>query len=164
MRGRNFTDREGSRRSGVAIVNHALAERVWPDGSAVGKRFRLSADAPDTFFRVIGIARDILTWDFSDRPVPTVYLPYPYLAVGDPIITIRAATNPAAMAGPVRVVIRATHPTWPILDVYTMTDVERQTFWHHRLLYGLFGTFAVAALLLAVIGFRCNWSLRARSR
>ena len=57
----------------VAVVNQTLAERYWPNGDAIGARFRAGGD---TLYRVVGIA-PVLKWHgFDEEPVARFYIPY----------------------------------------------------------------------------------------
>jgi predicted permease len=57
-----------------AVVSETMARRFWPDGDPIGERF--SVDGPEgPFVDVVGVARDVLTDEFTERPWPFVYLP-----------------------------------------------------------------------------------------
>jgi predicted permease len=152
VRGRGFAELEAGTRSGVAVVNQALAGRLWPGEDPIGRRFRLDDDPERTWFRVIGVARDILTWDLSDRPWPSAFLPWAHVAVRAPGVVLRVSGRPGSFAAPARDAIQAADATLPVFAERSMEDVQRLTFWRRRLLSGLFGSFGAFAVLLAGVG------------
>jgi putative ABC transport system permease protein len=85
--GRGFVaaDRPGG--EPVAIVSESLARRLWPQGSALGRRLRTAdqpvANAPLTAWRtVVGVARDVrqtyVDTDLNDILVPFAQAPSRY--------------------------------------------------------------------------------------
>jgi predicted permease len=66
-----------SARSGApssAVINETMARRFWGERSALGQRF--SVDGPrGPFVEVVGIARDTITDEFTERPWAAAYLP-----------------------------------------------------------------------------------------
>ena len=152
LQGRAFTGAEGRSRSQVAIVNRRMADALWPDGTALGERFRLMDDDDGLWYTVVGISRDIATWDQSLRPRPGAYLPYPHVAATNPLVLVRAAGNPATLAGPARLAIAELDADLPIVEVRTMDAVHRETFWRQRLSVGAFSLFGLLAAFLAAIG------------
>jgi len=152
VRGRGLGPLEAGTRSEVAVVNQAMADRLWPGQNPVGERFRLDDDPERGWFPVIGVSRDTLSWNLSDRPWPTAFLPWPHVAVRDPELVLRVRGDPASVAAPAREVIRAADPTLPVFAERTMDEVLTLTFWRRRLLSGLFGSFGAFAVLLAAVG------------
>lgn len=71
--GREFTAQEASAEAPVAVISETLARRLWPDGSAVGRRVRgveQTAGGPNAgpWRTVVGIAGDVRqTHDDADR-------------------------------------------------------------------------------------------------
>jgi hypothetical protein len=55
-RGRTFNTADTKETPQVAVVNHALAARLWPNDDPVGKRFSTSNNTA-SFFTVVGVAR-----------------------------------------------------------------------------------------------------------
>jgi predicted permease len=151
LRGRTFSDVEDRSRSAVAVVNETMARRLWPDGNAIGRRFR-KADKGDVWFTVVGVSEDILTWDLSNRPLPSAYVPYANAPAREPGLFIRASGDPSLVARPARAAIRALEPALPILDMLTMTDVHYLTLSRNRTLAWLFVALAAVALLLGAAG------------
>ena len=152
LQGRAFTPAEGRSRSQVAIVNRRMADQLWPDGTALGERFRWIDDDDGLWYTVVGISRDIATWDLSSRPRAGAYLPYPHVAATNPLVLVRAAGNPATLVGPTRVAIAELDADLPIVEVRTMDAVHRETFWRQRLSVGAFSLFGLLAAFLAAIG------------
>jgi len=78
--GRDFTDREGFMREPVAVINEAMARRLWGQASPIGRRFRLAENSsiPD-WFTVIGVAPDIRVYGVDPGDVqrdPMAFVPY----------------------------------------------------------------------------------------
>jgi putative ABC transport system permease protein len=81
-----------------------------------------------------------------------VFVPYPYGATPNTGVTIRSATDPAAMTGTVRAAIRASDPELAVFNVQTMEELRKLGFWQQRLFGIMFGVFGGVALVLAAIG------------
>lgn len=154
LRGRDFTDAEGTGRSAVSVVNETMAKKLWPGVEAVGRRFRLVETEPAEWFTVIGVAPDIRMFDMDDDTpdFSVAYVPYRFSGFANIGVTIRAANDPSALAAAVRHAIRESDPALPIFSVRTMEDLRRQGFWQFRLFGFMFGIFGAAALFLAGVG------------
>jgi putative ABC transport system permease protein len=73
LRGRSFTTGELSGRA--AVINERLARLLWRNQDPLGQQFRLDADEERGWITVVGVSRDVLTWDSSgDRPLPLAFL------------------------------------------------------------------------------------------
>ena len=79
LQGRGF-DENGAGQD-VAVVSRALADRLWPSGGAVGKRFRMPGVRwlnDGDWLTVVGVAGSVHADGFDlDRPDPyEIYLPW----------------------------------------------------------------------------------------
>ncbi|MBI1875651.1 MAG: ABC transporter permease [Acidobacteria bacterium] len=151
--GRDFSDAEGQARVPVAVINQAMAKRVWPNENPIGRRFRLDRE-PVEWFSVIGISQNVRHGDISDEdPIgPNAYVPFPYGSFPNTGLTIRVAGEPAGITAAAREQIRASDAGLPVFEVRTMEEVRQLGFWEDRIFGWLFSIFAAVALLLAVIG------------
>jgi putative ABC transport system permease protein len=74
--GHTFDD--GSAERNEVVINQSLAARLWPDGSAVGRRFRVAAsspsDTPGSWWTVIGVARNALSHGLRGHGMTTAEL------------------------------------------------------------------------------------------
>ena len=154
--GRDFTEQEARDSSGVAIVNETMAKRFWPDGDPIGRRFRRARDtsAVQTWFTVIGVARDFKDDDLDDNEAmdPSFYLPYRYLWVRNTAVLVRSERDPAQLTTAVRKAIRDSDPTLPVFAVATMDEVRKNGMWAQRLFGWMFAMFGIVALVLASVG------------
>jgi predicted permease len=75
LSGRAFSIDEIERSAEVAVVNQALASRLWPDGDVLNRALVL--DAEPRSLRIVGIARDARYRSLSEAPGPLVYVPRP---------------------------------------------------------------------------------------
>jgi len=152
--GRDLTDAEEVTRTPVAIINQAMAKRVWPDVDPLGRRFRLKGDTTPDWFTVVGVVADFRHFrgDSGEEVFPSAYVPYSFDPTLNTGLTIRVAGSPAQITGSVREAIRNADPTLPVFQVSTMEDLRQRSFWQDKLFGWMFSVFGVIALLMASVG------------
>jgi putative ABC transport system permease protein len=154
-RGRDFTEAEGWSHSPVAIVNQTMAKRFWPDGEALGGRFRLAETPKVEWFTVIGVSSDVNLFGINpsnEQPPAVAYVPYAYQQSLNTGLTIRVEGDPTAITSAVRSQLRAADPNLPMFQARTITEARRLSYWQYGLYGWIFGTIGVMGLLLAAIG------------
>ena len=156
VRGRDFTEAEGWSRLPVAVINRTMAERLWPDSDAVGRRFRLpDSDRGTEWFTVIGVAADLRLFGVdpsNSQPPAYALVPYAHQQSLSTGLTIRVAGEPTSITAATRAEIRASDPNIATYWVRPMEDVRRVSFWQYGLYGWIFGTIGVVGLLLASVG------------
>jgi putative ABC transport system permease protein len=151
VRGRPFDDRDGATAQRVAVVSAALARRHFPDRTPLGEQIRIGAN--DTWYTVIGVAGNVRQSSPAVSPLEAVYIPNPQSPFADRAmwVVVRAA-DPASLEPAVRRAIHSVDRHRPILKVATMEQRVAASAARQRFALTAFQTFAVIALLLAVIG------------
>jgi putative ABC transport system permease protein len=152
--GRAFTDQDRVGSPEVAIVNEAMARRFWPDEEAVGKRFKFGDDPDDDtpWFTIVGVEGDRRRTGF-DLPVRyETFLPHAAFTARTMTLVVRTAGDPAAMAGPVRQVVRGIDAEQPVYAVATMDEMISGMMAQRRFSMTLIAAFASLALVLALVG------------
>jgi putative ABC transport system permease protein len=147
-RGLNAGDRAGGHE--VAVVSRALAERYWPDGDAVGRRFRLADEGP--WITVVGVVGDVLHDWFLQRRAPTVYRPLAQDAPFGHAFVIRTVGDPLNVAGEFRRAVSAMDADQPILMLQTMNGLMRERTSGIGMIARMLMVVAVIAFGLAVMG------------
>jgi putative ABC transport system permease protein len=153
MEGRAFTSSDGPDATRVAVVNPALARRLWPTGSAVGRTILVGSGPGDArTFTVVGVVADSRAYDLgSDDVGPKLY--YSGLQGGTRRYFLLARTDrePAALVPAVRQALREADPDLPV-EARPMSAVvaEDQLQWSIGSVF--MGGFGAGALLLAAMG------------
>jgi putative ABC transport system permease protein len=152
--GRDLTEAEEVTRTPVAIINQAMAKRVWADVDPLGRRFRLKGDTNPDWFTVVGIVTDFRHFqgDSGEDVFPSAYVPYSFDPTLNTGLTIRVAGSPAQITGSVREAIRSADATLPMFQVSTMEDLRQRSFWQDKLFGWMFSVFGAIALLMASVG------------
>jgi hypothetical protein len=153
--GRAFTDADREGALPVAIVNHALAERLWPGASPLGARIKwVGADGNPGWMTIVGVAGDVAGADPATPDDPAVYVPYPqrtesWQRFGT--LVVRANdTQRAATA--LREAIAKVDPDVPLAHVGSMIDQKGATIAQQRFDAIALALFALGALVLAIQG------------
>ena len=151
--GRDFTSTEGETASRVAVINEAMATRLWPSVDPLGRQFRF-ADASGERFTVIGVVPNINNEGLVEErgPVASAYLPYSHMPVRDTGLMVRVTGEPATMTPQIREAIRSTDPGLPLTSVRTMTQLRRDETWAFNFVAWAFGILGTIALILAAVG------------
>jgi len=155
QRGRAFTRADSVNAPPVALVNAATARLYWPDEDPIGQRLRLHAsfvEGRSPVREIVGVVGDVKQRGLEEDARPEVYIPFAQQAVGFGTVVVRAAADPAALAGPARAAIRALDPSLPLADVETMTGLVSDSVARDRFTTALLSVFALVAVTLALVG------------
>ena len=151
LRGRDFDAAEDQRHPRVAIVSSSLAERLFPNGDAIGKTIRFGFMPEYQNIEIIGIAGNARILDLRDAAVPVVYFSDLQAPSQWGNLTVRTSESPEALAKTVGHEIELLGHEYA-LSTKTIPQVISQELVEERVTAMLSGFFAVLALLLASIG------------
>jgi predicted permease len=135
----------------VVVISASTAARIWTSANAVGKHMRRS-DEKEPMAEVVGVVADTRIGMQGD-PVPMmVYMPYWTQLESGASLAIRTAQEPGAAANAVRNAIWSVDSQLPVPEMKTMQRIISDAVSERRFQTGLLAGFALAALLLAVVG------------
>jgi predicted permease len=166
LRGRVFTESDNAGSPLVAIVNRKLAERYWPGQDPVGKRLRRGLPESSTpWLTVVGEVDDVKLGSRDAETMPQVYQPVTqtvasegvFASVGelsatDGWIVLRTRMAPEQMADTLRATVRKIDPQLPLNQIQTMEHAIAKSEAPRRFNAVLISSFAIAAVLLSVLG------------
>jgi putative ABC transport system permease protein len=163
--GRGLEPSDDANGARVAVVNEAIARRVWAGENPIGKRLTLSVEALRVGPRgevswdwtvasreVVGVVAAVRHEALSEDPTPETYLPFAQTPVRVVTLVVRSGVEPSQLAASVRREVQAIDPTQPISRVRTMDDVVKTSIGAPRFRTILFAIFAGLAVTLAVVG------------
>lgn len=151
LRGRALAAGDTAGRPPVVVINHALAARLWPGETALGKPLVLPWD-PAIRMEVVGIATDIREFGPASDPRPTFYVPLAQLPARSVQIGVRTAGDPIAVVSLVKQAAAEVDPSVPVSAFHTMESrfITRTAAPRFRTV--LLSVFGVLSLLLAATG------------
>jgi putative ABC transport system permease protein len=135
----------------VVVVTATTAARIWPGSNAIGKQMRRSNEK-EPMAEVVGVVTDTRVGMHGDPPPLMVYMPYWTQLGSEATLTIRTAQEPGAAANAVRNAIWSVDSQLPVPEMKTMQRIISDAVSERRFQTGLLAGFALAALLLAVVG------------
>jgi len=151
LRGRDFDETDDERHPRLAIVNSSLAERLFPNGDAIGKTVRFGFMPDYQNIQIVGIANNARIVDLRDAAAPVILLSYLQYPPQWGNLIVRTKEAPEALAKTVSHEIEAVGHEYPA-HTKTVAQVISQELVEERVTAMLSGFFAVLALLLASIG------------
>jgi predicted permease len=151
--GRAFNLRDTATSPTVAVINHALARKYFPNQNPIGATFEADADDANGPIQIVGVAADTRYADLRAETPPLFYLPYQQVPRGGHMVfEVRAAAEPGSILSQVRAAIESQDRDLPMIDVRTMADQVAATLSTERIFANLTAGFGLLALLLASIG------------
>ncbi len=179
LRGRFFTDADRHGSQLVLIVNHGLAQHFWPGQDPIGKHLRIGTPQMQTpWMTVVGEVADVKLASPDEPANMQYYTPEDQVeddigSLGNPatdlngnggFIALRSSLPPEQMENALRSVVRSIDPLLPLTQVQTMEQAVSVSEAPRRFNTVLIGSFAFAAVLLAVLGIYSVISFSVASR
>jgi putative ABC transport system permease protein len=168
VRGRAFEERDGAGTPLVAIVNEALARKVWPGGHALGAEIEVRYfDHRKESRQVVGVLRDTRSAGSDLKARAEVYMPFAQSPVPSMSLIVRASDpGDPRLAAQVRSALVAVDPTQVVDRLMPMQEILDSQVATPRFGAWLLGLFAGIALLLAAVGLAASitWWVAQRTR
>ena len=148
IEGRDFTAEDTRDATRVCIVNQTMANRFWPEKSAIGQR----VGSYNHWWTVVGVARDVKYHTMNERPESFLYLPFMQDSATDANILVKTSGNPMAMLGAVRGQVHALDRSATILEEDDLAGLLQVSLFANRTAAAFATNLGLLGLLLAAIG------------
>jgi putative ABC transport system permease protein len=161
VRGRGFSDTDGTSGHESAIVNQRFVAMHFSGEDPIGRRLQLADSGPPRpdpspallAPMIVGIVPNVRQRNFQEPdPDPIVYLPYRADPQRFANLIVRSTSDTGRITTLVREEMRAVEPDIPLFDIQTMDARLAQMRWPMRVFGSMFAIFAVIALVLSAVG------------
>jgi predicted permease len=166
LRGRVFTESDNAGSQLVAIVNRKMAEQYWPGQDPIGKRLRRGMPETSTpWMTVVGEVGDVKLGSRDAETMPQVYQPVTQTVASESVlasvgelsgadgwIVLHSRMDPEQMEDTLRATVRQIDPQLPLYQMQTMEHAISKSEAPRRFNTVLISSFAIAAVLLSVLG------------
>jgi len=146
-RGRVFQLTDTDDHPQVVVINETLA-RFFGERDPVGQRIR----AGGAWRTVVGVVSDVKSSSLEAEIRPQLYLPHAQWAWGEMTVVAQTEGDPLAYVSAARNELKALDPLLPAAKIRTLKQVVSNATSVRRFNTALLAFFAVAALLLTMLG------------
>lgn len=168
LRGRSFSIEDGPDAPQVAIINDAMARRLWLGRDPVGRRFKLGPpDSDRPWYAVVGVVGDMRRQGLERETIPQMFESLAQNAPQSVDLFIRTSSDdPLTIAGALRAAVRRVEKNAPIYGVTPLADQLGTYLTERRFQTSLLTGFSVVALLMAAVGIYglIHYSVATRTR
>ena len=151
--GREFSDTDRTDAPAVALISRSLARRLFPDGTALGRRLRiLNPDATPGWREIVGVVEDVRYSGLEDPGENAIYTPFAQTPFMWAYVFVRSGTPAAALGPSIAEAVRRVHPTLLAAEIHPMETLVSESVAGSRFQAALLSSFAALALLLSALG------------
>jgi predicted permease len=166
LRGRFLTEADKAGLQLVVMVNRKVAQHYWPGQDPIGKRLRRGMPETSTpWLTVVGEVDDMKLGAPDGRTVEQVYQPVTQVVASEGVfaqagelsgdygvIVLRTKTAPEEMQNALRAAVHNIDPQLPLMRMQTVEHAISESEAPRRFNTVLISSFAMVAVLLAVLG------------
>jgi putative ABC transport system permease protein len=161
--GRDFRTTDAQAAPRVAVVNQALAQRYFPQGSVIGKKLWLGGrQQPST--EIVGVVANGRTDDLTRVPEPEIYLSFWQSTPFSKDLVLRTVGDPRSVVAAVSRELHATEPTAAVENIRTLEQVRGDSLASRTFAMQLLVGFALVGSVLTLVGIYGVLSLSVAAR
>jgi predicted permease len=149
--GRDFDERDRFGSTHVAVVNRALAHRLFPNEDALGKRFRQGPNSSD-WSQIVGIVQDGKYQSLNDESEPAIFWPRAQRYSSFISIVARSALPAEDLVRRLQQTVLTLDPTLPFFQAGSLEEHLNLPLMPARIAAIMLGAFGVLAVILAATG------------
>ncbi len=169
IEGRGFRPSDTSDHPQVAVVNQAFADRYFPRGQALGRRFwmgsRTNQDGrPNPGGKIVGVIANARTDDLAQAAEPELYLCFWQARAFSKDLVVRTAGDPRGVMANVQREVHAVDPTAAVENVRTFDQIRDESLASRTFAMNLLVGFSVVGGALTLVGLYGILSLSVTSR
>lgn len=163
MDGREFRSTDDEKAPKVAIVNQAFANRYFPHGNVIGRKFWFDErDKPGR--EIVGEIANSRTDDLTEGASPEIYLPLWQATAFSKHLVVRTTADPRAVVVAVERELRSIDPTAAIENVKTLEQIRDDSLASRTFAMQLLIGFSLVGSALTLVGVYGVLSLSVASR
>jgi len=151
LAGREFTDADTSDSPAVAVIDQALARRLFPGASPLGGRLALDW-SPLVVAEVVGVVGSVKPETVQGEDWATVYSPYDQRPTPATNIVVRTGGEPLSLAASVQGEVRRLDPEQPLGQIQSGDEIVAKAVAGARFSTLLLGLFGAISFVLAAVG------------
>jgi predicted permease len=152
LQGRGFGPQDTDKTQKVAVISETMAQRFFPNMSAVGRRFGRGSPENSEQFEIIGVAKDTKAANLTEKFRAISYFPFAQQSDILNNFIVRFSGAPESIVPQVRQTIRQVNSNLPIDEVVSLSDHIDRSLVQQKLIARLASFFGLLALLLACVG------------
>lgn len=160
LQGHFLDAREVAAASHEAVITQNFARRYFTGENAIGRTIHLPEFEPDgrhklanDAFTVVGVMSDLPFFVGFNENYPHVFLPYTVAPAATECLIVSTSLPADVLVNPMRQTVYAIDKDQPIVETLSLRQMlDMYGYAGPRFSLALFGTFAIAALLLSLIG------------
>jgi predicted permease len=152
LTGRGFGAQDTETSPKVAVISEALAMKLFPNTSPLGRRFGRGGQEHSDEIEVIGVVKDAKYGDLMEEPKPMAYYPYTQSISFLSNFEVYYSGEPGTIVAATRQAIKDVNRDIPIVEAVRMSEHVGRSLVQQKLIARLSSFFGLLALLLACIG------------
>jgi predicted permease len=156
--GRSFDTTDDASAAKVVVINRSFARRLFGDRDPIGQRVAWTGEVlkftpvSGEWRTVVGVAADTRDEGLDTEPTATIYQPFAQSPVVAGALIVRTAGDPSSLRPAILRAIRAAEPRQLVERVATLEEIRDETVAPRRLNALFITSFAVLAMVIAMVG------------
>jgi predicted permease len=151
VRGRLLQPSDELAKQRVAIISESLAKRIWGGEDPLGRHVKFGFDPKEPWITVVGVVKDIKDRLTNDSPRSVVFTTREDW-VNDMDVLVRSSVDPRSLANAIRHEVNQVDPNLAVGQIETVGQILDESLSAERFRSLLLASFAIAALLLSMLG------------